>query len=200
MFCEKCGKQINDDGTFCPYCGSSVSPITDTDDAPTIDNSPVINNDVKSNNFNKKWLFGIIPVVAIVLVIVAIIIVNSSFENKLQGSWWGSYNYDGCDYSSRLTIEKGNAGLEASCYPVVFEGSEIIYKDYDNPFVGNVTFDEGNLTVLISNSTTGQSMKLHYIEKDGRMYLVLDEYWRSEGDPFIDNINNTDEVQYSKIK
>ena len=31
MFCAKCGKQIENDSTFCPFCGQQVdAPVTDT--------------------------------------------------------------------------------------------------------------------------------------------------------------------------
>lgn len=29
MFCTKCGKKIQDDAKFCPYCGATVEPIAD---------------------------------------------------------------------------------------------------------------------------------------------------------------------------
>lgn len=47
MFCNNCGKQVNDDTTFCPYCGTDISetaasaaqPIAAQTAQPT-DNSP----------------------------------------------------------------------------------------------------------------------------------------------------------------
>lgn len=29
MFCTKCGKKIQDDAKFCPYCGATVEPVVD---------------------------------------------------------------------------------------------------------------------------------------------------------------------------
>ena len=30
MFCEKCGKEIADNATFCPYCGQQLNGYTYT--------------------------------------------------------------------------------------------------------------------------------------------------------------------------
>ncbi len=46
MFCEKCGKQINDDAAFCPYCGHTVN----LPGQPVENPSPSgINKDVETN-------------------------------------------------------------------------------------------------------------------------------------------------------
>lgn len=38
MFCEKCGKQINDDAVFCPFCGYNMNTLTETKSQPEIIN------------------------------------------------------------------------------------------------------------------------------------------------------------------
>lgn len=40
MFCPKCGKEIPDDVTYCPYCGSKVKETTSSDD-PYADPKPI---------------------------------------------------------------------------------------------------------------------------------------------------------------
>ena len=75
MFCKKCGKEVNENAAFCPYCGTTVSKpqeVASQEVAPKEDNVPVtdtptneaVNTDNKPKNKNKKTnLYALIGLV-----------------------------------------------------------------------------------------------------------------------------------------
>ena len=62
MFCEKCGKELKEDDTFCTNCGNKVGN--------------------KHNFKNKKYLYIVIDIVVVVIVIVTMLIINNSKSSK----------------------------------------------------------------------------------------------------------------------
>lgn len=63
MICPNCGKEIEDNGKFCGYCGyklvQDATPVTHKKESAK-------NTDVKSLLKNKKVVFGIVAVVAVI--------------------------------------------------------------------------------------------------------------------------------------
>lgn len=56
MFCKKCGKQIDDDAIFCPYCGTKLGEIKidDSSDEPVKEEKP----EKKTSNKRKEVFDG----------------------------------------------------------------------------------------------------------------------------------------------
>ncbi len=52
MFCEKCGKQINDDAVFCPFCGYNMNTLAGTNAHPEIINPA--HNDIGSKSISQN--------------------------------------------------------------------------------------------------------------------------------------------------
>ena len=52
MFCEKCGKQINDDAVFCPFCGNNMNTLAGTNAQPEIINPA--HNDIGSKSISQN--------------------------------------------------------------------------------------------------------------------------------------------------
>ena len=40
MFCNQCGKEIDNSATVCPYCNSKVQPIAPPQPEPTVYEAP----------------------------------------------------------------------------------------------------------------------------------------------------------------
>ncbi len=81
MFCEKCGKQINDDAEFCPFCGSGVIPVVDSEltiESP--DTSITSIKPRKTNSKNKKtgMMIAVISTIIIIVAVLTICIMTSS--------------------------------------------------------------------------------------------------------------------------
>ena len=83
MFCGKCGRELEDDCTFCPMCGAKVNNeiVEETSKKDVIQNNITENNNtsatvtkniVRKNGDNKK---GII-VLAIIIIIVILLVVS----------------------------------------------------------------------------------------------------------------------------
>ncbi len=191
MFCEKCGKQINDDAAFCPYCGQSTS--SDKQTRTEADNSSA------SKKTPPKKSFLIISAV-IILVMVFVLNRSSSVEKELIGYWVTSYTSDGNTIYNQLDFKKVKSGLVAkSTIMVDNEKSETIYSDAGISFEGEVIIDEKSSSILIQNSKMGATMKLHYTKDGKNLSLSLDEYWCKGGDPFINN-QPPNNLAYSKKK
>lgn len=69
MFCNKCGKQIDNNAKFCNYCGNTVSN--------NISNSNPINNTSKTKKkIHQKWWFWLIIIIIILALFWGVIISN----------------------------------------------------------------------------------------------------------------------------
>lgn len=74
VFCTKCGKKIQDDAKFCPYCGATVKPIVDVDHQRSAErHQAIVNPASPPQEKSKKGFFvGLIAVLAILGVLFAI--------------------------------------------------------------------------------------------------------------------------------
>lgn len=80
MFCMNCGKKIDDDSTFCPYCGNRAKIATATGGTPISNNGANISS---ARPTNKKIIFGSIIGLTIVLVIMGVIKIISGLGKTL---------------------------------------------------------------------------------------------------------------------
>lgn len=76
MFCQKCGKQINDNAAFCPYCGAGAN------NGHTINSEPPFEVVLKKTNERKKY----IPFLVIVGIMLLIFPIKSSIEKTVVKS------------------------------------------------------------------------------------------------------------------
>lgn len=75
MFCANCGKKIDDDSKFCPYCGSSISVDMNT---PSTDSNIV----VTSKRSNKNVIIGVAACLVAVLAIIGVVKIFTGGSNK----------------------------------------------------------------------------------------------------------------------
>ena len=89
MICPNCGKEIEDNGKFCGYCGyklvQDATPVTHKKESAK-------NTDVKSLLKNKKVLFGIVAVIAVVAVIALLMFGGLGSKDKNDNT--GTSDYD----------------------------------------------------------------------------------------------------------
>lgn len=83
MYCESCGRIIDNNSKFCAYCGSKCTPIIDY-------------NQFVTPQKNKKKLAIIISsisaTVIVALVIILVVALNSS-NHSIIGKWYSSNDY-----------------------------------------------------------------------------------------------------------
>ena len=78
MFCLKCGKELNDTSAFCPICGTPCSPKSESPAGAGIPNPQVqsgatnVPGDSKSRKKKSAIFKIVIPVMAVILVVVAL--------------------------------------------------------------------------------------------------------------------------------
>lgn len=74
MFCTKCGKKIQDDAKFCPYCGATVKPIVAVDHQRSTERrQTVVKPASPPQEKSKKGFFiGLIAVLAVLGLLFAI--------------------------------------------------------------------------------------------------------------------------------
>ena len=207
MFCKKCGKQINEDAVFCPFCGcttsSSESKEKDTERKIGVVSGNVRGEDtmskpsahtVKHGN-RKLFIFAIIIIVLASLFYIH----NSSVEKKLKGYWTASYTYDGYEYINQLEFKESGSGLSAVSSIIVKDDNQDIVYSEGSSFSGSVVIDESNSTIQIENGEMG-TMYLHYRKDGSKFNIILDEYWCNGGDPFVENYKYAGVVRYEKSK
>ena len=111
MFCAKCGKQIENDSTFCPFCGQQVdAPVTDT--RLSFKAKPIINQSIKKFSvlqgiLSNKMIWGIaLALMAVLGVgIGAVKLIGgrkSASEKLLDMSWQDVADMSAEEYSDVL--------------------------------------------------------------------------------------------------
>ena len=70
MFCRRCGKQIDDNAKFCPYCGESTTRHIDYDDEPIT----IQKEEVKEFHLNETKVVSVPTIIMFVLTGFALIL------------------------------------------------------------------------------------------------------------------------------
>lgn len=108
MYCSKCNKKVNDDATFCKYCGEKI----DISNAKRNVNS--LQDIMNNNDFKKYKRFIIISVVAVIILVYIFVFRCKDGFCLLPSSVNG-------DYCSIHTCNRSN------CYNKVAEGKHYCY-------------------------------------------------------------------------
>ena len=104
MFCQNCGKQIDDGSKFCPNCGNSVSNNASSQQG----DNPI--QQEKIDKKNRKWILPTIIVVIVVAVVAGFLLLGSSsgeiekLITLVQNGYLGNY-----DTVSVMRMENGMA-------------------------------------------------------------------------------------------
>lgn len=136
MFCIKCGKQIDDDSTFCPFCGAPVeketpkpktkakAPKPKTEPAPAkpktkkaepIKEEPVIENTQPINynnpkpNSKKGLIIGIISAAVVILGVLGYFFFFSGTAISVLGDI--EYEIEGYNGYGHLSLNDGNSAF-----------------------------------------------------------------------------------------
>lgn len=126
MFCMKCGKKIDDDSKFCPFCGNVVSNSA-FNTGTQLKTNPVMQT---AGVFNKKILIGAVScIVAVTVVIGGVKLLTGGFgktiaEQLFQMSWTELEEMDDKEFKNTLRDE----GIT---YNQSYDTTEGSYSYYD---------------------------------------------------------------------
>ena len=152
MFCARCGKQIEDDSTFCPFCGQQVdAPVIST--GPAVKASSVISQGIKKSSAlqgilsNKKvWGIALAFVAILGVGVGAVKLVGgkkSVPEKLLDMSWEDISDVYADDYAEILDKESIlyiRKDLETNSDDYAYEYPEGVLAMSFEPFFGGDCF------------------------------------------------------------
>lgn len=118
--CEKCGKELDDDMSFCPSCGSPITQKTDAEDIPEEINpspdgpadTPPLPENVKQKKSKKViWAIAcVVLVVAIAAAAIAVVMINRyNTQKELQEQ----------QAALELYMETYRANLKSATYKIL---------------------------------------------------------------------------------
>jgi len=185
-FCIKCGKELNDEFQFCPYCS--------TDQTPSSGSEEPMNQAVKMQI--KRWpLFvgggiGLVLIAVLVLLLTGVINLGSPApnftNNELNGDWSGEITLDAVNGTSSEAKEMrqyigDSRSIDMELY-LNIEGVGTATVDYDDVSarLSGSTLDlEGAIDTVEIFTATGN------ITKTGSKYTFDGTYTLTEGETNI---------------
>lgn len=164
MFCPNCGKQVDDNATFCKFCGTKIH--VDNDDQNTVSNKSTEASDknIAPKNNNKKLLM---PVCIAVIAIVAFFVVGNQLYNpqKIAEEYFIAVNnkdfsraYDYLELpegtlltkDNYLTANSDNNTYQADGYRIdSIETDNKQYRNYNVTFYSNGSPDENTENIQL---------------------------------------------------
>lgn len=100
MYCKKCGKEVDDDSLFCPFCGASLNDNDVEDEAEAVD--------VDNNSDRGPWkVFAIVGYVLGILSFVLAFFVGVGIEIAPAGIVFSALGKKSTDPEKKAKAEKG---------------------------------------------------------------------------------------------
>lgn len=190
MFCSNCGKEIDNNNKFCPYCGYSLKP--DANIEMPIEQS-------KKLILKNKKIICIIAVCIVVIVLIGNLIGGSNAKEaveKLQTFTYAEKANDRCTFESsgiwRLIYTEENTVVEFDESAVI----EYLMYSFGTYDVGNdgtfmYDLDENEIRIYLDITTEeGHFTIINYNLKKGEVYFNKDGEHYSATQAFTDEINN----------
>lgn len=165
MYCEKCGKQINDDAKFCPYCGATLKK-----EKKTLDTG-VQKADHRSLKNRKPLL-----VIVIAGIIAGLFLIHGALGNKdhstvekddewadkvVQTEW---YTFENADQGTGLRFLKQDDQVTVSVWLDNKRVTDFM-PCVENDSLKQLTIPEKYRQSSVTSMT--------YVEKDDSFYLVV---------------------------
>jgi hypothetical protein len=91
MFCNNCGKQLNDNASFCPFCGINIANLSKNQ------STDMGSYSTPKGKKHRKLIWIMVPIVVVILIIV-IASSNSNHVDEDDITEY-SYNFEGISYT-----------------------------------------------------------------------------------------------------
>ncbi len=159
MFCKKCGKQIDNDSTFCQYCGSKQAISTPTD-------QPFKNETIEQTQSSGIATFFIVTIIIILIAFCAIFCIQQIKENNSSknNSTQSSQKSENKIFSRNAKNSDIYIDAEYS-FPVSINLIIRPYKDIDNLEITIEYLNKAGETIKIQQKTIGNV-------KEGQEYRI----------------------------
>ncbi len=145
MNCQKCGNQLNEGASFCPYCGNKAS-------------FSMISNNAIDKSHHKKSKKVLVPIIFVIIAVMVIILAalihivhgpENTVRERLIGSWYGYYkgtiyenDTENIEAERTISFEKdGTASVELS---QTNKGNVAMYEFYQ-PETGGLGIKESSV-------------------------------------------------------
>lgn len=180
MFCMKCGKKIDDDSKFCPFCGNRIEGVT---------NSNEINKSsrVKPKKLSKNAVIGIS---ACALALVAVIVVLKIFIGLFDKPVTEQQIEDSIANVESTNVESDEQTVESKKQDIDIKVTKRDKVSYDWKEVYKNYFGSG------FSEDTVSSMSYEFVDilEDGIPEIYVSSLYYT-GEPYFIYINNAGEVK-----
>lgn len=187
MFCQNCGKEIQDNTKFCNHCGAQQQISEHTASAPQItkDQQPAKNVKKKAN-----------PIVVLAIVLCAFLLGKFVIAPSMtQDS--GSGSNTGCPGSQTQQTTEGNGGTMTdtnnAAYDAIFEDTYIVhFQAFFNMEMKNFALKQEDGTVCCADYGYEDDVVKQWVET---MYIPVSEYTDTQKA----ELENTMKTQFAMI-
>ncbi len=171
MFCKHCGKQINDNQSFCPFCGTAVT-VKPSADLQNYSNQVVQSQPQKPKKNKKKVIIAIVAVILAIAIGVGGWFLWDVIAEKKKG-----------DSDSKERLEE--LLKESTTKPIV----EFVYDDYDS---------DGTYEAYAVVGETDEEDEKHPEFYDADIYFVNHKKAQSIKENISGKVNGTMDVKNLK--
>lgn len=162
MYCQKCGKQIEDKSRFCPYCGAKnvEEPVYEMQKQPADQPVP----ETKGIEKRRKNVPVVIAAAIVFLIVGILIIPDGKKDTNARGKVVGLE-----ESTEKKELPENGSGKDLSAYAEYTE-DELIrelgyekneYGMYPNEEHMNFMFTDGKLYMMMLNHTKDKEMSLY---------------------------------------
>ncbi len=212
--CINCGKNINPDSLFCPFCGEKIlTAITSANDDKT---EPISSNAdalFVKKTISKKMFITIICVVAFVIVLISVIIcevkISKAESLYLQSEYLDAYSE--IEYIPSLGREKLiriKTSYHAGWYYEMYLGEKQRGMDDDDDYTDGFDWLTTGLHFALRDINS-ETKRLNSVERD-EYQKFIDSYYselsstfnmsKNEANAFSEKMSNHDTSEWDKLK
>lgn len=211
MFCGKCGRELEDDCTFCPMCGAKVNNeiVEETSKKDVIQNNITENNNtsatvtkniVRKNGDNKKEIIVLaIIIIIVILLVVSLIIIfmnlskQSTSNNETDATVQSAENIEPNQENILITYDDGS--ITQDRFLVYYKMFYDYLKSYG--YTDEEIVDEIVLKTIADDMILNEAIK-NNIELSKEEIDEIENTFKDE--EYIDYIKNELEINVDDFK
>lgn len=180
MYCMNCGKQINEDVRFCPYCGKSVKFVENVTIGSVTEKEDAKKCSEKETNI-RKWVAGIAVVMLITVVLVCVIFLYTPVNRIQRQLDLGQKYLDSQQYAEACIAFEKAIAVDDMCIEAYVGGIEA-YGHIEDTESLRLLYDRALNAVRKLDKNTMDENMIYVIE----IYLAADVVYTDEPKKMIE--------------